>query len=78
MRYGFPSLSPFISGVGLGADNTGQILFAYEDERGEDVIEAIDFWKSQRKSEMYPGGGMGAGSPPGSSNGLGSRLGSGQ
>ncbi len=60
------------------ADDLGQILFAYEDERGEDVIEAIDFWKSQRKSEMYPGGGMGAGSPPGSSNGLGSRLGSGQ
>ncbi len=29
-----------------------QILFAYEDERGEDVIEAIDFWKSQRKSEL--------------------------
>ncbi len=37
-----------------------QILFAYEDERGEDVIEAIDFWKSQRKSELYPGG-LGAG-----------------
>jgi hypothetical protein len=29
-----------------------QILFAYEDERGEDVIEAMDFWKSQRRSEI--------------------------
>jgi hypothetical protein len=45
-----------------------QILFAYEDERGEDVVEAIDFWKSQRKSELYPGG-VSAGSPPGSSGG---------
>jgi len=34
-----------------------QILFAYEDERGDDVIEALDFWKSQqRKSEMFPQG----------------------
>ncbi|KAK3901040.1 CNH domain-containing protein [Staphylotrichum tortipilum] len=40
--------------------STHEILFAYEDERGEDVIEAIDFWKSQRKSELYPGG-LGAG-----------------
>lgn len=31
---------------------TGQILFAYEDERGEDVIEAIDFWKNNRRSDM--------------------------
>jgi len=53
-----------------------QILFAYEDERGEDVIEAIDFWKSQRKSELYPGG-LNPGSPPGSSQGP-SRLGVGQ
>ncbi|KAK1750245.1 CNH domain-containing protein [Echria macrotheca] len=30
-----------------------EILYAYEDERGEDVIEAIDFWKSQRRSEVY-------------------------
>lgn len=28
-----------------------QILFAYEDERGEDVVEAIDFWKNNRKSD---------------------------
>ncbi|KAH6630359.1 CNH domain-containing protein [Chaetomium sp. MPI-SDFR-AT-0129] len=56
--------------------STHEILFAYEDERGEDVIEAIDFWKSQRKSEMLPGG-LNAGSPPGSSHGP-SRLGLGQ
>lgn len=31
---------------------TVQIVFAYEDERGEDVVEALDFWKSQRKSEV--------------------------
>ncbi|KAK1779991.1 CNH domain-containing protein [Copromyces sp. CBS 386.78] len=30
--------------------STHEILFAYEDERGEDIIEAIDFWKSQKKS----------------------------
>lgn len=36
--------------------STHEIILAYEDERGEDVIEAIDFWKSQRKSEMYYGG----------------------
>ncbi len=29
-----------------------QIIIAYEDERGEDVVEAIDFWKSQRRSEL--------------------------
>ncbi|EAA36572.3 hypothetical protein GE21DRAFT_2052 [Neurospora crassa] len=29
--------------------STHEILFAYEDERGEDIIEAIDFWKSQKK-----------------------------
>ncbi|KAL2144504.1 hypothetical protein VTI28DRAFT_9009 [Corynascus sepedonium] len=56
--------------------STHEILFAYEDERGEDVIEAIDFWKSQRKSELYPGG-LNPGSPPGSSQGP-SRLGVGQ
>ncbi|KAJ4298645.1 RHO1 GDP-GTP exchange protein 2 [Collariella sp. IMI 366227] len=55
--------------------STHEILFAYEDERGEDVIEAIDFWTSQRKSEMYPGG-MSHGSPPSSSHGV-SRLGTG-
>ena len=65
------------SRMSVGTDDMGQILFAYEDERGEDVIEAIDFWKSQRKSEMYPGGMGGAPSPPGSSNGS-SRLGLGQ
>ncbi|OAA53515.1 Rho guanyl nucleotide exchange factor [Niveomyces insectorum RCEF 264] len=32
--------------------STHEIIFAYEDERGEDVVEALDFWKSQRKSEM--------------------------
>ncbi|KAK3336141.1 CNH domain-containing protein [Cercophora scortea] len=29
--------------------STHEILFAYEDERGDDVVEAIDFWKSQQK-----------------------------
>ncbi|KAL2017052.1 hypothetical protein VTK56DRAFT_2625 [Thermocarpiscus australiensis] len=55
--------------------STHEILFAYEDERGEDVIEAIDFWKSQRKSEMYQG--TTPSSPP-SSSGASSRLGPGQ
>lgn len=32
-----------------------QILVAYEDERGDDVVEAIDFWKSQRRSEVPHG-----------------------
>ncbi|CAK7269581.1 RHO1 GDP-GTP exchange protein 2 [Sporothrix epigloea] len=32
--------------------STHEIVFAYEDERGEDVVEALDFWKSQRRSEM--------------------------
>ncbi len=31
---------------------TIQIIFVYEDERGEDVVEALDFWKSQRRSEV--------------------------
>lgn len=30
-----------------------QIIFAYEDEKGEDVVEAIDFWKNSRKSEIF-------------------------
>ena len=30
--------------VGLHADFFGQILFAYEDELGEDVIASLDFW----------------------------------
>ncbi|KAH7316519.1 CNH domain-containing protein [Stachybotrys elegans] len=34
--------------------STHEILFAYEDERGEDVVEAIDFWKSNRRSELPP------------------------
>ncbi|PHH74338.1 hypothetical protein CDD82_4977 [Ophiocordyceps australis] len=32
--------------------STHEILFAYEDERGEDVVEAIDFWKNKRRSEL--------------------------
>ncbi|KAL2262251.1 hypothetical protein VTK26DRAFT_2001 [Humicola hyalothermophila] len=58
--------------------STHEILFAYEDERGGDVIEAIDFWKSQRKSELYPasgggggGGNTGAAASPPSSSGRG-------
>ncbi|AEO54767.1 hypothetical protein MYCTH_2297751 [Thermothelomyces thermophilus ATCC 42464] len=57
--------------------STHEILFAYEDERGEDVVEALDFWKSQRKSELYQGGATNPSSPPGSSQGP-SRLGTGQ
>ncbi|QPH18552.1 hypothetical protein C2857_003623 [Epichloe festucae Fl1] len=33
----------------------GAILFAYEDERGEDVVEAIDFWKNDRRSQILGG-----------------------
>lgn len=29
-----------------------QILFAYEDEAGGDVVAALDFWKNNRKSEL--------------------------
>ncbi|KAI1486633.1 CNH domain-containing protein [Biscogniauxia mediterranea] len=32
--------------------STHEVLFAYEDESGQDVIAAIDFWKNNRKSEM--------------------------
>ncbi|KAH9884187.1 CNH domain-containing protein [Xylariomycetidae sp. FL2044] len=32
--------------------STHEILFAYEDEAGLDVVAAIDFWKSSRRSEM--------------------------
>ncbi|KAK3310825.1 CNH domain-containing protein [Chaetomium strumarium] len=53
--------------------STHEIIFAYEDERGEDVVEALDFWKSQRKSELYPTGAT-PGSPMGNSGGS-SRLG---
>ncbi|KAL1889830.1 RHO1 GDP-GTP exchange protein 2 [Ceratocystis pirilliformis] len=33
-----------------------EILFAYEDERGYDVVDSLDFWKSNRRSELPPGG----------------------
>ncbi|KAL5598940.1 hypothetical protein BROUX41_003741 [Berkeleyomyces rouxiae] len=33
-----------------------EILFAYEDERGYDVVDSLDFWKSNRRSEVPPGG----------------------
>ncbi|KAI0845865.1 CNH-domain-containing protein [Daldinia vernicosa] len=32
--------------------STHEILFAYEDEAGGDVVAALDFWKNNRKSEM--------------------------
>ncbi|ORY67631.1 CNH domain-containing protein [Pseudomassariella vexata] len=32
--------------------STHEILFAYEDEAGQDVVAAIDFWKNTRRSEM--------------------------
>ncbi|KAH7019163.1 CNH domain-containing protein [Ilyonectria destructans] len=32
--------------------STHEILFAHEDDKGDDVVEAIDFWKSNRKSEL--------------------------
>jgi hypothetical protein len=33
-----------------------QILFAYEDENGDDVVESLDFWaaKNHRKTELPP------------------------
>lgn len=35
--------------------STHEILFAYEDERGGDIIESIDFWKTNnRRSELLP------------------------
>ncbi|CRK23050.1 hypothetical protein BN1708_013596 [Verticillium longisporum] len=34
--------------------STHEILFAYEDEKGEDVVEALDFWKNNRRSELPP------------------------
>ncbi|KAL7913542.1 CNH domain-containing protein [Trichoderma velutinum] len=33
--------------------STHEILFAYEDERGEDVVESIDFWQSNRRSDVF-------------------------
>ncbi|KXJ93894.1 CNH domain-domain-containing protein [Microdochium bolleyi] len=32
--------------------STHEILFAYEDENGQDVVAAIDFWKNNRRSEL--------------------------
>ncbi|KAI6084998.1 CNH-domain-containing protein [Hypoxylon rubiginosum] len=32
--------------------STHEILFAYEDESGSDVVAALDFWKNNRKSEL--------------------------
>ena len=37
-------------------------MFAYEDERGVDVVEAIDFWKNNRRSEVLGSPGF---APPG-------------
>jgi hypothetical protein len=31
--------------------STHEILFAYEDERGENIVESLDFWKNTRRSE---------------------------
>lgn len=36
--------------------STHEILFAYEDEKGEDVVEAMDFWKSQQRKSVMPDG----------------------
>ncbi|PON21153.1 hypothetical protein TGAM01_v210001 [Trichoderma gamsii] len=33
--------------------STHEIIFAYVDERGEDVVESIDFWKSSRRSDVF-------------------------
>ncbi|KAE9365308.1 CNH-domain-containing protein [Stipitochalara longipes BDJ] len=34
--------------------STREIIYAYEDERGEDVVAAIDFWPPGRKPEAQP------------------------
>ncbi|KAF7881593.1 uncharacterized protein EAF02_006281 [Botrytis sinoallii] len=34
--------------------STREIIYAYEDERGEDIVEAIDFWPAGRKPEAQP------------------------
>lgn len=34
--------------------STREIIYAYEDERGEDVVAAIDFWPPGRKPELQP------------------------
>lgn len=33
--------------------STHEIIFAYVDERGEDVVESIDFWKSSKRSDVF-------------------------
>lgn len=33
---------------------TTQIIYAYEDERGEDIVAAIDFWPPGRKPDVHP------------------------
>lgn len=38
--------------VSLVALLTHQIIYAFEDERGEDVVAAIDFWLAGRKPEV--------------------------
>ncbi|CAK7221236.1 RHO1 GDP-GTP exchange protein 2 [Sporothrix bragantina] len=57
--------------------STHEIIFAYEDERGEDVVEALDFWKSQRRSEMplLPPGGVAPGGADGSERGASATAG---
>nr|AFO69311.1 Rho guanyl nucleotide exchange factor [Aciculosporium take] len=35
--------------------STHEILFAYEADRGEDVVEAIDFWKNDGRSQVLGG-----------------------
>jgi len=32
--------------------STHEILFAHEDERGDDIVESIDFWRSQIKDDL--------------------------
>ncbi|ROT37584.1 Rho1 guanine nucleotide exchange factor 1 [Sodiomyces alkalinus F11] len=34
--------------------STHEILFAYEDEKGGDTVEALDFWKSTRRASELP------------------------
>ncbi|TQN70379.1 Rho1 guanine nucleotide exchange factor 1 [Colletotrichum shisoi] len=34
--------------------STHEIIFAYEDEKGEDVVEAIDFWKTNNRRSEIP------------------------
>ena len=77
----FPFLSlsfpffPFFWPIETPANH--QIVFAYEDERGEDVVEALDFWKSQRRSELplLPASGVTPGGADGSERGAASTAG---